>query len=184
MKRTILVFSLIFIFCKVSAQNESVEKSVTGVQIGFLGANIYNEARLADAFVLRSQFALYPGFFGGEANPNTSLVLFPEFSLIPKYYYNLKKRGIAGDNTANNSGNYVSIDFKYISNWFSLFNTDNIATANSIGIIPTWGLRRNFSENFNYEFNIGLGYGTYLNNVSGNTSEIIYNLGIKIGYDF
>lgn len=184
MKRTILVFSLILILSKVSAQNESVEKSVTGIQIGFLGANIYNETRLADAFVLRSQFALYPAFFSGEANPNTGLVLFPEFSLIPKYYYNLKRREIDGKSTKNNSGNYVSIDFKYLPDWFSVFNKDNIPTPNSIGIIPTWGIRRNFSENFNYEFNVGLGYGTYLNDGSGNNSALIYNLGFKIGYDF
>ncbi|MEB2778103.1 hypothetical protein SYJ56_22510 [Algoriphagus sp. D3-2-R+10] len=184
MKRTILVLSFVLIIFKISAQSHTVEKSITGIQIGFLGANIYNEARLADVFVLRSQFALFPGLFGGEAYPNTGLVLFPELSLQPKYYYNLKKRGNDGKVTTNNSANFISIDFKYLPDWFSVFNHDNIPVGNSIGIIPTWGLRRNFSENLNYEFNLGLGYAVYLNNNSGNTSGVMYNLGIKIGYDF
>ena len=188
MKRPFLILSILILSIvsarKVYAQNQTVEKSVTGIQVGFLGANIYNEARLADAFSLRSQFALFPGFFGGDAYPNTGLVLFPELSLQPKYYYNLKKRGDEGKVTTNNSANFISLDFKYLPDWFSVFNKDAIPVGNSFGIIPTWGLRRNFSEHFNYEFNVGLGYAAYLNSDNSNTSGIMFNLGFKIGYDF
>ena len=57
---------------------------------------------------------------------------------------------------------------------------------NTLAIIPTWGFRRNFLENFNYEFKIGLGYGiSYRDSENVNNEKgAIMDLGFKVGYDF
>lgn len=52
---------LLFFSLQVSAQNQndtskiSIEKSIYGIQAGFLGTWLYNESRLSNEFVLRSQ---------------------------------------------------------------------------------------------------------------------------------
>ena len=51
-----------------------------------------------------------------------------------------------------------------------------------ICLIPTWGLRRNFAQKFNYEFKAGLGIGKILQ--KGYDTQIVPELSFKIGYDF
>lgn len=44
------------------------------------------------------------------------------------------------------------------------------------------GLRRSFSENFNYEFQFGIGLGKIMK--PDYSLQVIPNLSFKIGYDF
>ena len=65
MKKTILLSGILFISAFSNAQtstsqNSTVEKSVTGAQIGLFGLDIYNEAKLADKIALRSEASLFP----------------------------------------------------------------------------------------------------------------------------
>lgn len=163
-------------------KNASVEKSVTGIQIGLFGAELYNEAKLSDAFVLRSQLALYPSIWGGDLYSKTGFALAPAISVAPKYYYNLQKRSEAGKNTSNNSGNYISAVVEYVPNWFVISNVSGIEVNEMISLVPTWGLRRNFAEHFNYEFKAGLGIGKILQ--KGYDAQVVPELSFKIGYDF
>lgn len=187
MKKTITILAAVAFSNFYNAQdmqNTTVEKSLTGVQIGFLGADLYNEARLSDKVALRSAISLNPAIWGGDIYPKTGFAFYPALSLQPKYYYNIEKRAKDGKNTNHNSANYLSLDVKYIPNWFVISNYDNISTRNILGVVPTWGLRRSFSENFNYEFNAGLGYGISFDKNSTTQSGLMLNLGFKIGYDF
>ena len=59
MKKIILMTTLFLGIQVFSQEKASVEKSVTGIQIGFFGAEFYNEARLSEKFSLRSQLELY-----------------------------------------------------------------------------------------------------------------------------
>lgn len=155
---TVLLTSLL-----LSPQEKSnVEKSVTGVQIGLFGAEFYNEARLSENFALRSQVALYPSIWGGDLYNRTGFALAPAISLAPKYYYNLQKRSDEGKNISKNSGNYIAASLEYVPNWFVISNVKGIEVNEMISFIPTWGLRRNFAKNFNYEFKAGLGIGKIL----------------------
>lgn len=166
----------------LSAQEKaSVEKSVTGVQIGLFGTEFYNEAKLSDQFALRSEASLNPAIFGGSFYSKTGFIFYPEISLIPKYYYNLNRRLEKGKNIKNNSGNYLALDITYTPDWFVISNYDNIQMSNILTIIPTYGIRRNFAKNFNYEAKFGLGYGT---NLDYKDSGAAINLSFKIGYDF
>lgn len=181
MKRLILVFFIITSLT-VKSQND-VEKNLTGAQIGLFGLDIYNESKILTNTSLRAEASLYPAIWGGDFYSNTGFALYPTLSLQPKYYYNINKRVEKGKNTNNNSANYVSLQLKYTPDWFVISNHDNVKIYNQVYFIPTFGIRRNFSENFNYEFKVGFGYGTtvgYQNKITGG----VMDLGFKIGYDF
>lgn len=182
MKKIILMTTLFLGIQAFSQEKASVEKSVTGIQIGFFGAEFYNEARLSEKFSLRSQLELYPSIWGGDMYSKTGFALTPAISLTPKFYYNLQKRKDLGKNTSNNSGNYVALKVEYIPDWFVISNTKDIHVSETISIVPTWGLRRNFAKNFNYEFKAGLGVGKILK--KGYSTQVIPDLSFKIGYDF
>lgn len=188
MKKTILFFGILMISNLSNAQtsknqNSTVEKSVTGAQIGLFGLDLYNEAKLADKVALRTELSLFPAIWGGDMYAKTGFAFYPAITLQPKFYYNIAKRAEEGKNTKNNSANYFGLQVRYIPNWFVISNEKNLNLSNQLNFIPTFGIRRNFSENFNYEFKAGYGYGTtfgYDNNTSGG----VLDLSIKIGYDF
>ena len=182
MKKIILMTTLFLGIQVFSQEKASVEKSVTGIQIGFFGAEFYNEARLSEKFSLRSQLELYPSIWGGDTYSKTGFALTPAISVTPKFYYNLQKRKDLGKNISNNSGNYVALKVEYIPDWFVISNTKDIHVSETISIVPTWGLRRNFAKNFNYEFKAGLGVGKILK--KGYSTQVIPDLSFKIGYDF
>ena len=182
MKKIILTTFLFLGIYAFSQENARVEKSVTGVQVGFFGAEFYNEARLSENFSLRSQLELYPSIWGGDMYSKTGFALTPAISLTPKFYYNLQKRKDLGKNISNNSWNYVSLKVEYIPDWFVISNTKDIHVSETISIVPTWGLRRNFAKNFNYEFKAGLGVGKILK--KGYSTQVIPDLSFKLGYDF
>lgn len=182
MKRLILLASILLGIHAFSQEKASVEKSVTGVQIGFFGAEFYNEAKLSESFALRSQLELYPSIWGGDFYSKTGFALTPTISLTPKFYYNLQKRKDLGRNISNNSGNYLALKVEYIPDWFVISNTKDMHVSQTISIVPTWGFRRNFAKNFNYEFKAGLGIGKILK--KGYSIQVVPDLSFKIGYDF
>ncbi len=182
MKKTISLL-ILFTTLGVKSQNIEVEKSITGTQIGLFGLNIYNESKLFENTSLRTEMSLNPIIWGGTMYPNTGFAFFPSISLQPKYYYNLKKRNEKGKNTAHNSGNYIGLQLGYTPDWFTISNYDHFTMYNQVHLVPTFGIRRSFTKSFNYEFKVGLGYGStfgYENNQSG----AVIDLGMKIGYDF
>ncbi|HEX3166783.1 MAG TPA: hypothetical protein VHQ93_11035 [Chitinophagaceae bacterium] len=64
MKKNItLVLVSLSIFC--NAQKASVEKSVFGIQTGFLGIWAHNESRLSNRIALRSEIGFDAGFQSG-----------------------------------------------------------------------------------------------------------------------
>ena len=78
MKKTITTLLFLAIINCSFAQNSAIEKSITGIQIGFLGTNVYNETRLSNEIALRSQFGLNAGIFGGSIYDKTGFILYPE----------------------------------------------------------------------------------------------------------
>lgn len=111
------------------------------------------------------------------------MVLFPTLSISPRYYYNLAKRDANGLDIINNSGNFLSITFRFYPEALILSKEKNI-TTNSYGYItPTWGIRRNFNYHFSYE--MGLGIGLNANIVEdGEPIEIQPEIHIRFGYHF
>lgn len=172
-----------YVFAQISPMSPSVERSITGVQVGFLGANVYNESRLTNEIALRSSATLNAAFWFGDLK-DSGFALAPELSLETKYYYNLERRARKGKSTARNSGNYISLDLKYFPDWFVISSEKDLNVVSSIGFVPTYGIRREFGRHFNYEFKVGFGYGFLLDSDYSSASGSMANLSFKIGYDF
>ncbi len=180
-----LVFLSFSIFC--NAQNASVEKSVFGIQTGFLGIWAHNESRLSNKIALRSELGFDAGFQSGPYYYYDEFLLIPVLTLEPRFYYNLNKRNSKSKNITNNSGNFISIKTSYYPDWFVISNYEYESILSGISIIPTWGMRRNMGAHFNFEAGAGIGYQYSFAKAAGypnNTSEAVVNLHLRFGYVF
>jgi len=181
---TLTLFGLTFVS---KAQDTSVEKSTSGIQIGFLGIWAHNEAKLANKMVLRSELGFDSGIYGGGLYHETGFLMSPVLTLEPKWYYNLTKRSSKSKRISGNSGNFISLKSSYNPNWFVISNYEDIRVVNKISIIPTWGIRRSIGDHFNYETGIGLGYRYAYANRERYIKygiEAALNLHLRIGYQF
>jgi len=187
MKKILLTLTLIVGAFIAKAQEASVEKSTYGIQTGFLGVWVHNEAKLTDQIALRSELGFDSGFFGGGFYRESGFILTPVIRLEPRWYYNLNKRSFKSKNISGNSGNFVSLESTYNPDLFVISNYDNLSVVNQISIIPTWGIRRNVGNHFTYETGIGIGYRYNFAKSAGyyeNQSGTAVNLRLRIGYRF
>ncbi|MGI9581506.1 hypothetical protein ACR1PO_09860 [Chryseobacterium sp. RRHN12] len=175
----LLVFSVAVVY---SQEKSSTKNSFFGVQAGLFGANVYNEVNFSEQFTLRSEIDLTAGIWGGDLYSKTGFALVSALAVAPKWYYNINQRNIENKNTKYNSANYLSAKFGFVPDWFVISNVDGIEVNPMISLIPTWGLRRNFTKNFNYEVQLGLGVGKILK--SEYSLQVVPNLSFRIGYDF
>jgi hypothetical protein len=173
----------------IQAQDASVEKSIFGVQTGFLGIWVHNEAKLSNAFALRTEVGLDGGIFLNYDNDINGLALIPVLTLEPRWYFNLNRRQEKSKRIDGNSGTFVSLKTSYHPDWFVISsksrNTFNFIS--DISIIPTIGIRRNLGNNFNYEVGGGIGYVRYLDEDYTqffNADDVAVNLHLRIGYRF
>jgi hypothetical protein len=186
MKKNItLVLVSLSIFC--NAQKASVEKSVFGIQTGFLGIWAHNESRLSNRIALRSEIGFDAGFQSGIFYVEDIFFLAPVLTLEPRFYYNLNKRNSKSKVITNNSGNFISIKTSYTPDWLVIANVKDISIISEISFIPTFGIRRNLGTHFNYEAGFGFGYKYIFAKAAGyynNESEATANLHLRIGYVF
>lgn len=169
------------------SQNASVEQSTYGIQTGFLGVWIHNEAKLSNQIALRSELGLDTGIWGGSYYNKTGFLLAPVLTVEPRWYYNLNKRIDKDRRIDGNSGNFIALKTSYHPDWFVISNYDNVRVISDISIVPTWGIRRNVGGHFTYETGIGVGYVyTFAKNAGylKNEGEVAVNLHLRIGYRF
>ncbi|UFH34192.1 hypothetical protein [Flavobacterium acetivorans] len=193
MRKTI-AFAILLLSLGVNAQNNSVEKSIFGIQTGFAGIWLNNESKLSNSIALRSEIGIEHDFTVGDHYDGAGLILQPVLTLEPRYYYNLEKRNTKGLITTKNSGNYISIKTSYHPDWFVVNLNDNITKTADLAIIPTWGIKRQIGNHFTYETAIGLGYrvvylkdnynnGNYQNvDGAGKRNQYTPHLHLRIGY--
>lgn len=165
----------------------SVEKSIYGIQTGFLGLWINNESKLSNQISIKTELGFDAGIFGGDIYPKTGFLMTPVVLFEPRWYYNLDKRQANSKIIKNNNGNFLTMQARYNPNWFVISNYDNVDIVNQLSIIPTWGLKRNIGSHFNYETGIGLGVRYYFAKSEGyekNESEAALNLHFRFGYTF
>ena len=166
------------------SQEGNVEKSINGIQAGYLGMWLHNETRISKNVVLRSELGLNSEWVG--VNNETTLLITPVIVLEPKWYYNIEKRHKKSKKTSGNSANFISLKTEFTPNWFVISN-NNISVNNQIFIVPSWGLRRSIGDHFNYEVGAGVGYRySFINNtgISGNVGDFDFDLHLRIGYKF
>lgn len=189
MKKTLFILALCGLASFAKSQNVSVEKSTFGVQTGVLGIWAYNEARLSNSIALRTELGFDFGiwettYYDDYKSP---FLLTPVIVIEPRFYYNLKKRSENSKRIDGNSGNFIALKSGFHPDWFVLFNTDNAPVVRDFSIIPTWGIRRNLGEHFNYETGIGVGFShTYAQRAgyAKDKSEMELNMHLRIGYRF
>ncbi len=195
MKKLFLAFIIFSIGFTTNAQTQlktngskaSVERSIFGVQTGFLGIWVHNEFRISNQFALRSEIGFDAGFVPGDSFSKTIYYLAPVFMVEPRWYYNLNKRKAKSKRIDGNSGNFISLQTSYIPNWFVISNNPYEWVRRQLWIMPMWGIRRNIGKHFNYEAGVGLGYRFYLKGKNSNTtagSDWMPNLLLRIGYRF
>lgn len=136
---------------------------------------------------MRSELGLDTGIFGSDSNNINGFLLAPTITLEPRWYYNLNRRESKFKRIDGNSGNFIAIKTTYHPDWFIISNEDNINFISDVSIIPTWGIRRNLGNHFNYEAGLGVGYVHYFeedNVILLEESGVAVNLHLRIGYRF
>ncbi len=188
MKTTYL--SLIFILLlslKVNSQDASVEKSIYGVQTGFLGIWAHNESKLSSQIALRTELGLDAGITLNGANDFGKLFLAPVITVEPRWYYNLNRRVSKSKRIDNNSGNFISIKTSYHPDWFLIAAPEISRFITDLSIVPTYGIRRHIGNHFTYETGFGIGYVKYFDTDDlffFNEPNITVNLHLRLGYTF
>lgn len=187
MKKLFLLLFFCIATITARSQTSGVENSIFGIQSGFLGVWVHHETKLSNPIALRSELGFDSGFWGGGYYNKTGYVFAPVITLEPRWYYNLNKRVKKDKSIDGNSGNFASLKTSYHPDWFVISNYDNISIVSDIAVIPTWGIRRNIGNHFNYEAGFGIGYVYYFAKAAGyleNESDVAINLHLRIGYRF
>lgn len=192
MKKTLFLTAFLFSIFATNAQSQSasVEQSIYGIQIGFLGIWVHNETKLSNSFALRSEFGLDVGFSGvsyfDPSTPNgTTYIYTPVITLEPRWYYNLNSRLEKGRSIENNNGNFVGLKISFNPDWLVISNMDGVSVPNQISIIPKWGIKRSIGRHFTYEAGIGLGYHDILDpKYNDEDDHVALDLHVRIGYTF
>ncbi len=196
MKKTLFIFILCgwaFISNAQTTKQEipasssavSVEKSIFGIQTGFLGIWINNEVRLSKSIVLRSELGFATKIWK-RLNQKTGFLMTPVVRLEPRWYYNLKKRASKGKRIDGNSGNFLALQMSYYPGGTAISNYDNVNINPTVSVSSLWGIKRNIGDHFNYEVALGLGYAHYFPDKEGygEGSGAIFGLLLRIGYRF
>ncbi|WP_417886351.1 hypothetical protein [Zunongwangia sp.] len=188
MKKFAIVFCILFMgSLSMKSQTKSLEGSLYGVQVGLLGIWGYHELRLADEFSFRAEVGFDGGLWANSfySDGDMHYLLAPVITLEPRWYYNLNKRADRGRKTWNNASNFLSFDISLHPDLFVISDQDNVTVHNQISFVPKWGIKRNISRHFGYEFALGLGYATYFNEKDYYDSDgSVFTLDLKIGYNF
>lgn len=183
MKKTIIVIVLFFNLVG-TAQDNSVEKNIFGIQTGLFGAWITNETRLANKFSLRSEIGMDLGLVVDYGDDVSSLFI-PTIRMEPRWHYNLDKRVEKGRSIKNNSSNFLALNFIYSPDWFYVSKMENINIVETFVIIPKWAIKRHIgNSNFNYEAGLGIGYAVYLEDYFSDKGSVYLDLHARIGYTF
>jgi hypothetical protein len=102
------------------------------------------------------------GLGGGYAITDSSLkyylnIRLPEVysSITTRYYYNRDKRLAKGKSVLMNTGDYVGLKFKYVSDYLS----ENRYVWDALLINVHWGMQRSISNRVSLNGYIGGGYG-------------------------
>lgn len=190
MKKIKITLLVLLIGSIAANAQDTVEKSLFNLQTGGVGLWGSHEAKLGNAFALRTEI----GFDLWEyeaSNGEKSTAFVPSISLEPRWYYNIAKRAEKGKTTRRNSANFFSINVEYYPDLFVIGNLpDNVYIPNQIDIIPKWGIRRHIeNSNFNYEVGAGIGYKGYLDKnleegLKSPLNNVALDIHLRLGYTF
>lgn len=187
MKALLLTLILSTMTLFIYAQKASIVPSTFGIQAGPIGIWAHNETRLSPSIALRSEVGFNSIISTDYYRDYTGILMLPELTLEPRWYYNLQKRADKGRRIDGNSGNFFSLKTSYHPDWFSISNYEDNGVISDMSIMPTWGIRRHLGKHFTYEAGIGAGYRYQFAKQAGfakNRGEFALNLHLRFGYRF
>jgi hypothetical protein len=186
MKLKITLACIVFISFSGFGQNDKLEKSLFGIQAGYIGIWGYNETNLTNQLALRTELGIASGVFGSEFGvvdgvferfkSDEEFLVSPMISIEPRWYYNLNRRESQSKDISSNSGNFLSVKVSYNLNSF-VFPIDQDINISQISLLTNWGIRRNIGNNFNFESGLGFGY-------LFSDDRAVINLHLRLGYVF
>jgi hypothetical protein len=185
MRRHIIAL-LLLAFTTMTAQEAGVEKSIYNIQAGSFGVWINNESRLGNQFALRTEAGLDVGLLMGGLYDEFNFLMAPVITVEPRWYYNLASRSAKSKIILGNSGSFVSLKTSYHPDWFVISSNETINIPNQISVIPTWGIRRQVGQHFNYEAGFGVGYLHVFDQAdnAADDSGATVNIHFRLGYRF
>lgn len=136
---------------------------------------------------MRSELGLQIATVTTEGSNDSYTFLTPEVALEPRFYYNLNKRSRNGKNISKNSGNYFSLRSAYYPDSFTIGNDGRYHFVPELNIVPTWGMKRNLGDHFNYELGGGIGYRKEFEKsdaMNANNQDVTAYIHARIGYVF
>lgn len=166
----------------VQLEPNGLEKSITGIQVG-TGLKLYNERRLTDRLVFRSQVDFSPVFlqntsaleyYDQNGSPDgfvwvDNLMVLPQnFSMELRSYLNIGFRQERRYNVRGNSADYLALSVKYAPVYIGVYQSrimaelpsvSGVAYGNQAMVVSmaSVGMRRSFSRNYNFELKAGIG---------------------------
>ena len=187
LKTTITGVSLLILwllpFSAYSQEEASVEKSIFGVQVEFLGIWINNELKLSNTIALRSEvgfemtnWTIGSYFYSRGNEPFIPLTLTVE----PRFYFQTKQLHSLGLCIDNNVGGYLSLKIRYHAGWLMLSGKE----TSNLEIIPIIASRSNIGKHFNYEMGGGIGYQYNFTSNKKEKHGWAINPVFRIGYTF
>ncbi|MFS4416343.1 hypothetical protein [Maribacter sp. 2307ULW6-5] len=162
-----------------------VDESINAVQVGFFGAWLHNESKMAPNWALRSEVGFEAPVASGLIGAIDYPVFVPTLSLTPKWYYNSRKRQGNSLNYFHNSSNYAAVGLLYIPTFFKLSPHDGATIDGGFFLVPTWGFQRNISYRLNYELGLGVGVDVHeLFFTEEQTTDAVIRVQLRLGYKF
>ena len=178
------VILLMLIPLSINAQSVDREREVfNGIQLSvfpYSGPVVFNEFPLGKQSALRSEVGL------ASLIPFEDFVFQPIFRIEPRFYHNFDQRRAKNESPEFNNGNYFAISCLYVSEMFKLgSNRNDFTLTETLGFLPTYGIRRSLSAHLDYELGIGAGLQFIQREEVFNTNpDLLINLHARIGYRF
>ena len=163
----------------------ALKNQFLALKLDFLDFGSTTKLVLSKQFTLRSELGLNAGILGRSTNERSNLVLTPEITLEPRWYYNLDKRKAKGKSIFGNAGDYFALKTSFQPDWVVLPQGEDANPQSNISIIPTWGMKRNIGKHFYIETAVGIGYRHYFGKHDFDWKDkIAPNVHLRFGYRF
>ena len=182
MKKITFIFLSFLLFQISKAQDGvSVEKSLIGGQVGYLGAWANYEAKLSNRITFKTEVGIDNGYLV-ESLLWSRRSFHPIVSIEPRYYYNLGRRAESSKKIKGNTGNFWALQTRYNLPYVIDKNVGS-NTKEAIIITPKYGIRRTLGNHFNLETTLGFGYGYEFNtHLPGGFFSI--EAAVRLGFHF
>ena len=180
-KITFILLSFLLFQISKAQDSVSVEKSLIGGQVGYLGIWANYEAKLSNRITFKTEIGLDKGYVI-ESLQSSVRSLHPIISIEPRYYYNLGRRAELLKKTQGNTGNFWALQMRY-NLPLIIDNKSGFNNIEAIIITPKYGIRRTLGNHFNLETTLGFGYGHEFNTyLSGGFFSI--EAAVRLGFHF